>query len=138
IEAEVEPPAQEREEIVAELGSCPADPEGVVRSARDHAVAAEADVVRVLDRVRVAVRGAEREEQSDPARRVAGRLPEILLEIVEDGPRGTILVQGPNGNEQVREEPLENLPEHGVGIAETRELFLKQEAVEVRRILDER
>ena len=98
VEAEVEPLAQERNELVAELGARPADPEVVVRTPRDYPVAPDSGRIAVLDRARIPVGGAEVEEHPDAALRVTGGLPEVLVEAVEHAtrccPRGSRAAPG--------------------------------------------
>src|SRR5262245_21858279 len=112
LEAEVELLAEERHEVVAELHAGPADAEGVERPPRHHALAGDADVERVLDRIRDAVGHAEPEEDADAAARIVAGAPEVLVEVVVDRPGILDTVDGLRGDQQPREEVREDPPEH--------------------------
>src|SRR5882724_10081040 len=83
-EAQTELLAQERDKVPTELRACPADPEVVRRAPRYDALAANPDVVGVLDGIRHAVGGAEPEEDADPLVGVALGAPEVLVEVIVD------------------------------------------------------
>src|SRR5262249_52964358 len=99
LEAEREPLPQERHEVAGELRAGPGDPEAVERTARDDAIAPDADGVGEPDRVGHAVRGAEPEEDPDALIGLTLGAPEILIEVVVDGPRVVDLAGGLGGNE---------------------------------------
>src|SRR5882762_9420882 len=67
-QTQTEPFPEKREEIVAQVQPRPSDPEAIVWTSGDDALAADSHVVRVLDRVRYAVRDAEPEEDADAPR----------------------------------------------------------------------
>src|SRR6267142_1096367 len=135
VETEVEPLAQERNEVAAEFGARPADAEVVVRTPGHHSVAADTHVVGVLDGVRVSVGGAEREEDPDPALGVAGRLPEILVEVVEDGPGVALAVRRLDGDEELGEELLEDTLQDRARIGKSRKLVEQGDLGDVGRVL---
>src|SRR5499427_7406488 len=135
VEAEVEPLPQERDEIVAELGARPADPERVVRAAGHQSVAAEAHVVGIFDRVGVSVGGPEAEERPDPTGLVA---PQVLVEVVVDGPGVVFAIQRLDRHKELREESLEDPPEYRAGICKPRKPADEEYAFDVRGILLER
>src|SRR5262245_9067140 len=96
----------------------PADPDGVVRTARDDAFPADADVVRVLDRSRYAVAGAEAKEEANTVVRAPLGAPEVLIEVVVDRPRVVDSLERLRRHEQLWEEPLHELPDDGAGITQ--------------------
>jgi hypothetical protein len=74
----------------------------------------------VLDRVGQAVRDAEPEEGPHPARRISGRAPDVLVEVVVDRPRLALLLQRRHREQELGEEALKDPPEDRSGILQTR------------------
>src|SRR6185295_5593296 len=89
------------------------------------------------DRVGLAVGGPEYEKEPDPAFPSARRLPEILVEAVEDAPRVALVVRRPDGRAP-RKEAVEYGLEDRAGIAEARKPLLEEQAAEIRAVLNER
>src|SRR5262245_52107912 len=64
--------------------------------------------------------GAEPEEYPDALVRPALRAPDVLIEVVGDGPRVVHLRGRLRRNEQLREESLQHPPQDWTGIAQAR------------------
>src|SRR5262245_38233913 len=138
VETETELLAEERGELVAEVDPRPADPERVTRTSRDCALAADAHVVGVLDRIGHAVGDAESEEDADSSRRIARRAPDELVEVVVDGPGVVHGVDRLRRHEQLREEAREDSFQERSRVLESRKLARQEEPRQVRRVLLER
>src|SRR5262249_40550286 len=129
---------QERNQVVAQLHAGPADTELIVRAARHHALATDADVVVVLDRVRIAIGDAESEEGPDPSRRVALGTPDELVEVVIDVPRVALGVEGRAGRERGGKAAREDRAQKRPGISEPGDLLGEERVEEVAWILNQR
>src|SRR4029077_19739129 len=116
-QTEIELLPQKRKKIAADLCAREGNAKGVVGTARHHPLAAQPAEKRVLDRVRVSVRGAKPEEDTDPMMRVAVGLPEILVKGVGNCPAAALAVGGLRGNEQLREGLRQNALQDQSGIA---------------------
>src|SRR5262245_44040534 len=106
----------------------PADPETVARTPGHGTLTADADVVGVLDGVRHAVRGAEAEEDADASIRRALGAPQILVEVIVDGPRGVHGVERLDRDEQPRKEALDEPLENWSRIIQPGELVSEEQA----------
>jgi hypothetical protein len=91
--------------------------------------------VGVLDRVYLAVGGAEAEEDPETPRRIVTRVPQVLVEVVVNRPRVVLGLRRLHGHQQLGEESLEDAPEHRARILQAREAGLGQEERDVGRIL---
>src|SRR5215813_11929064 len=138
VETEAEPLAQEGKELAAELSADPAHAHVVVGPAGHYTVGAHPHVVRVLDRIGIAVRDAEPEEEAHALVRASLGTPQVLIEVVVHGPGAVFLVRRHYGDEKLREEVLEDSPQERSRILQAREPLRHEEACQVGRILVER
>jgi hypothetical protein len=112
---EVQILAQEGNESTAELGSCDTHAETVLRAARHDSFATDPRKKSKRNGVRVAVGSRDREEHADAMLGVVGTLPEVLIEVITDGPAAALMV-GRLGRREIRKQLREDLLEARPGI----------------------
>src|SRR5262249_16804487 len=95
------------------------------------------DVVRVLDRVHLAIGGAEAEEDAETAIGIAAGIPQVLVEVVVDRPRVVLGLRGLHRHQELGEEPLEDAPEDRAGIYQERKSGFGERARDVAGVLIE-
>jgi hypothetical protein len=126
VETEVETLAQESNKSVAELGSCNAHAEAVLRAARHDSLAAAPRRKASLMGFGFPSETPTEKNTPMPCLASSAGCQRLLIEGIVDRPAAALLVRRLDGNDQTRKESREDLLQDRAGIPQPRESILQE------------